>query len=79
MTTQSILEAFLLQQTALDDTLLRDELLEDLDLANGSGAKGKQRHSLAWVLVSPYHPRRPPTEAPSRTGNTQLCHTSSRT
>ena len=47
MTTQSILEAFLLQQTALDDTLLRDELLEDLDLANGSGAKGKQRHSLA--------------------------------
>lgn len=47
VTTQSILEAFLLQQTALDDTLLRDELLEDLDLANGSGAKGKQRHSLA--------------------------------
>ena len=52
VTTESLLEGYLLLKTAFDDTIVRDELVEDLDIANGSGSgtsKTDKKKSLASV------------------------------
>ena len=54
ITTKSLLEEYLLLKTTFDDTILRDELVEDLDIANGSGSgtsKTDKKRSLALVDV----------------------------
>ena len=52
VSTHSILTSFLLLKTSLDDTILRSELVEDLDIGNGSGTKGQKKKSLASVSLS---------------------------
>lgn len=50
VTTESLLDEFLLLRTAFGDTITTDDLVEELDIANGSGSgisKNDKKRSLA--------------------------------